>query len=477
MEKFVGRSAERKIMESALVSNRAELIAIYGRRRVGKTFLVRSVYQKQLVFEYTGLHNGMMQEQLENFSRSLAKAMKVPVDLATPANWPAAFGLLERILGPIVKKRRVVLFFDEFPWINSPRSNFLKSFDHFWNTWASKHANITVVICGSAASWMIRNIVKTKGGLHNRVTVRMNLAPFTLLETEQYLRSRSVKLDRYQLLQLYMVMGGIPQYLSNIVRGESATMAIDRTCFTKHGYLTDEFSSLYSSLFDESANHIAIVRQLAKISRGQTRTEIIEGAGLSSGGRITEAIIELEESGFIQRFIPFGKTANDVVYRLSDEYSLFYLKYLDRKAATGKGSWLRLSKTPSWASWSGYAFESVCLKHLDQIMAGLGIADTLVKPSVWRHASDKGKTGAQIDLLLDRDDHTISVCEIKFSTEEYTITSRYADDLARRREVFAEVSKTKKAIFLTMVTTYGVKRNPYYNKLIQSELTMQDLFA
>ncbi|MBY0482812.1 MAG: ATP-binding protein [Chitinophagaceae bacterium] len=477
MEKLVGRVAERRILENALTSARAELVAIYGRRRVGKTFLIKSVYEKQVAFEFTGVHDASMPEQLENFGRALTKVTNSPGALIAPKTWSQAFDLLEKFLTPIVQRKRVVVFFDEFPWINSPKSNFLKSFDHFWNTWASRHSNLTVVICGSAASWMIQNIVKSKGGLHNRVTVRMKLSPFTLKETENYLQSRYIKLDRYQILQLYMVMGGIPQYLSGIAKGESAAAAIDRLCFTKHGYLIDEFDTLYASLFDHSSNHIALVRQLSKVSQGQTRTAMIKAAKLSSGGRISNALIELEESGFIHSYIPFGKTSNEVVYRLSDEYSLFYLKFMEKQKATGKNVWLRLSKTPSWTSWSGYAFESICMKHVEQIKEALGIAGNLVEESLWRYVPGKGLPGAQIDLLLDRDDRTINICEMKFSTGTFTINNKYAAELEQKREVFVNATKTKKTMFLTMVTTYGTVRNAYYNKLVQSELTMDSLFT
>ncbi|MBI2272259.1 MAG: AAA family ATPase [Bacteroidetes bacterium] len=477
MEKLVGRTSEKKVLEDALTSNRAELIAIYGRRRVGKTFLVRSVYEKHLVFEFTGVLNGKMGEQLENFGQAMTRATNSPGTLAAPTTWSAAFVMLENFLTPILKKKRVVVFLDEFPWINTRKSNFLRSFDHFWNAWATKQPNLTVVICGSAASWMIQNIVRSKGGLHNRVTQLMPLAPFTLKETEAYLKSRMINLDRYQVLQLYMVMGGIPHYLSGIKKGESATVAINRLCFTNNGYLITEFNNLYASLFEYSANHISVVRLLAGTSKGLTRTEIIQLSSISSGGRISTVLEELEESGFITSYVPFGKTIKDAVHRLSDEYSLFYLKYMDGKKSKGAGNWQIISKSASWTSWSGYAFEAICLKHIDQIKNGLGIASAVIEESIWRHVPGKGQPGAQIDLLIDRNDHTINICEIKFSTGEFAITGKYAAELTQKQGVFVNATKTKKTVLQTMITTYGVKSNTYSTSLVQSELTMTDLFT
>lgn len=476
MEKLVGRIQEKKILEDALASPEAELIAIYGRRRIGKTFLIRSVYEKYIKFESIGVHNATMQEQLEGFSFALKKAIESPLDIAVPKTWVAAFHSLENILNPIIKKGKAVIFFDEFPWMHTQKSNFLTAFEHFWNSWASKHSNLTIVICGSAASWMIRNIVNNKGGLHNRVSIRMRLLPFTLSETQAYLKSRSVNLDHYQLLQLYMAMGGVPQYLKAVQKGESATQVIDRLFFTKHGPLKDEFKILYESLFDNAAHHTAVIRLLYGVGKGMTRNEIIRSSHLSSGGTTTKVLTELEESGFVASYIPFDKTSKELVYRLTDEYSLFYLKFVERSRATGTCTWLRMSEGNSFKSWSGYAFEAICLKHLPQLKKALHIETIYTEESVWRHVPGKGQPGAQIDLLLDRRDRCINICEMKFSTNEFTINKKYAEELLQKRTVFVDKTKTKKAISLTMITTYGVAKNSYYKNLVQSEVRMDALF-
>jgi uncharacterized protein len=477
MEQLSGRLQERKILDAALKSSGAELIAVYGRRRIGKTFLIRQVYEKYMQFEFMGVHKAAIQEQLEGFSFALKKTLNSPIDIAVPKTWVAAFHLLENTLQPMVKKGKTVIFFDEFPWIHTQKSNFLTAFEHFWNNWASRQPNLKVIICGSAASWMIKNIVNNKGGLHNRVTIRIKLLPFTLNETEAYLKSRSVKLDRYQLLQLYMAMGGVPHYLKAIQKGESATQAIDRLFFTKQGALKDEFKILYESLYDNAAHHVSVIRLLYSAGKGMTRNEIITQSQLSSGGTTTNVLTELEESGFVSSSIPFDKTSKELVYRLTDEYSLFYLKFVERSRATGTGTWLRISEGNSFKSWSGYAFEAICLKHVPQIKKVLNIKNIYTEESVWRYVPGKGKPGAQIDLLLDRRDRCINICEMKFATDEFTITKKYADELRQKKTVFEEKTKTRKTIFLTMITTYGVTNNTYYQNLIENEVTMDDLFG
>lgn len=476
MEKLIGRIPEKRMLETALSSTEAELIAIYGRRRVGKTFLIKSVCKDRLLFEFSGVHEASLASQLQNFSFALQAASGDALPVAVPPNWITAFYTLQKFLVGKLGSRKSVIFFDEFPWAQTQKSGFLNAFGHFWNNWAAEQDNLVVVICGSAASWMIKNIVKNRGGLHNRLTRRIRLLPFNLQETEAYLKARRINLDQYQVLQLYMAMGGIPQYLKAVEPGESVSQAIDRLYFARNGALREEFSSLYPSLFNNPENHIAIIKALATKLSGLTRTEVIEQASLSSGGTATTLLEELEESGFITAYIPFGKKTKESLYKLSDEYSLFYLKFVENSRARGEGTWLKLAKTPSWKSWSGFAFESICLKHLQQVKNALGIRDVYTEESPWRYKPAKEEQGAQIDLLFDRQDHCINICEIKFASAEFTIDKAYAALLKRKQDVFVERTKTRKTLFLTFITTYGVQKNEHYWSLVQKEVTMDALF-
>lgn len=479
MNFIVGRKEEQKILGRKLATNRPELIALYGRRRVGKTYLVRNYYKEFIVFEMTGIHEASYADQLKNFSLALGRAINSPAPLAAPDNWIQAFDDLDRFLiDKLSSDKPHVLFFDEFPWIHTFRSNFLQAFDHWWNSSASRRPNIKVVICGSAASWIIDKIVNSRGGLHNRVTQTIRLLPFTLGETEAYLKHLNAVLDHYQILQLYMAMGGIPYYLQHVVPGESAAQTIDRLCFTKDGLLQKEFHNLYESLFANSEQHEKVIRALAQKGKGLTRQEIIDECGFTSGGGTSKIIKELVESGFIAPFIPFGKTANESIYKLFDEYSLFYQKFIESTKATGAGTWLRQFNSASYNSWSGFLFESVCHKHILQIKKALGIEGVLTEESAWRYHSAKGSKeyGAQIDLLLDRQDRCINICEIKFSSNEFVIDKKYAAELDNKLNVFRRETGTRKALFPTMITTYGVRKNDYYTGRILGEVKMEDLF-
>jgi len=476
IKSITGRITEQENLSRALKSNEAELIAIYGRRRVGKTYLIRKYYEKQMIFEFSGVHNAKLKDQLINFRNTLSILLKQQVNPEVPENWTAAFEMLKLYAAPLLKKEKCVIFLDEFPWLSSAKSSFLPAFEYFWNSWASKHQNMIVVICGSAASWMIQKIVNNRGGLHNRITRKIRLLPFTLSETEAYLKKNQVNLDRYQISLLYMAVGGIPQYLKDIRAGESAAQNIDRMCFAKDGFLRDEFQNLYQSLFAQADKHTAIVRALADKPSGLTRKEIINTCSLTTGGTTTQLLEELTESGFISAYLPFEKNLRDSIYKLTDEFSRFHLKFIENARASGAGTWLKLSTSPSWRSWSGTAFESVCMKHIKEIKQALGISGIYSEESIWRYAPGKSGTGTQIDLLLDRADFCISLCEMKFSTSPFTIDKTYAEQLKNKAQIFQQITKTNKTIFTVMVTTYGTKDNIYKTGLVQNDIQLNDLF-
>lgn len=475
---LIGREHEIATLTEALQSPRAELIALYGRRRVGKTYLVRNVCAPNILFELTGLKDATLSEQLNNFSDTLSDTFRPPLAVEKPQNWREAFGQLKHYIETDTRSVKKVVFLDEFPWLDTAKSGFLQAFDHFWNNWASRRGDLAVVICGSAASWMIRNIVRNKGGLHNRLTRRIRLMPFNLHETEQLLAQQGIVLERYQILQLYMAMGGIPQYLMEVKSGESAAQTIDRLCFTGGGFLRHEFQDLYPALFDNAEKHLAVVRALSQKPYGMTRSDLLDACNLTSGGTSTEVLEELIESGFLTEYIPFGKSTRDVVFKLSDEYSLFYLRFIENSLASGSGAWLTKSSGPAWAAWSGQAFENICQKHVPQIKKALGIAAVYTETSLWRHKAKQGDTigGAQVDLLFDRNDQCINLVEIKFSAQPFSITKAYAEELRNKRWVFMEKTGTRKTVFLTMLTTFGVKTNEHYLGLVQNQLDVGCLF-
>ena len=477
---LVGRRAERALLGEAMRSAEPELVAVYGRRRIGKTFLIREFFGEAIAFELTGSHAGDMKSQLDAFTTALGRATGTGLPLATPASWADAFRLLEAHLKasrPAAGAGKRVVFLDELPWLATRRSGFLAAFEHFWNGWASSQEWLLVVICGSSASWMLRKVVKQRGGLHNRVTRRIRLEPFTLAETDAYLRSRDVDLGHYQTLELYMAFGGVPHYLKQARAGESAAQAIERACFTRDGLLRDEFEQLYASLFDRAERHEAVVRALAARRRGTTQGELLQAVGMVSGGTATKVLDELEESGFIARSTPLGHDQRDAVYRLADEYSLFYLTWIEKHRGRGEGAWQRKRASPRFRAWSGLAFESLCLKHVMSIKRALGIAAVETEEAPWSHRPlDPDDEGAQVDLVIDRADRSTNLCEMKFSETDYVIDKGYAHALERKRAVFRRATGTRKTVFLTLVTTYGVKNNAHAQRLGLTTVTMDALF-
>ncbi|RLB64407.1 MAG: ATP-binding protein [Deltaproteobacteria bacterium] len=478
MTKLVGRSRERKTLAAAMGSSDPELVALYGRRRVGKTFLVREALGPDICFELTGMHRVALGMQLRNFSIALGDALARGIAPAVPQSWLEAFRQLRAMLEGLPKrKRKRVVFLDELPWLASRRSGFLSAFEHFWNSWASTRRDLVVIVCGSAASWMLNRLLRARGGLHNRVTRRIRLVPFTVTEARQLLVTRRVELDTYQLLELYMAFGGVPHYLKEIERGESAAQCIDRVCFAPDGLLRDEFGEVYASLFEKADRHLQIVRALASKRRGLTRNELLAATKLPSGGGTTETLKELEASGFVMRTPQFGLKVKDEVYRLADEHSLFHLSWIEKHRGRAEGVWIRKRRSPAWRAWSGYAFEGLCLKHADALRQALGISGVETEESTWQHRpQDDDEHGAQIDLLIDRRDRCINLCEMKFCEGEFVVDKAYARNLRNKREVFAQATKTRKALFTTLVTTHGVRANRHRDAVVDRTIEVDSLF-
>lgn len=473
---MIGRKKELEILANAYSSKKPELIAIFGRRRVGKTYLVGSFFEGKIDFELTGLKDGTKQQQLRNFAYSLKDVQKLEDLPPPPIDWLEAFHQLKTYLESLGNsEKRKVIFIDELPWMAGGRSDFLTGFSYFWNSYAVK-ANIVVVICGSATAWMIQKIINDKGGLHNRVTRRIHLQSFTLAETEAYFQEKHIAFDRYQLLLLYMIMGGIPHYLDQVEGGKSAIQNIDDICFQPQGLLRTEFDNLYSALFSNSDRYESIVSALSSTWKSMSRAEIITKTKISDGGGLTMMLQELEQSGFISSYIPFGKKKKDTLFRLTDCYSLFYLKFIQNIQLKETISWQSLSKTQTWITWSGYAFENICFHHIDNIKATLGIAGVHSNQYSFLAKTTDEIEGTQIDLLIDRQDSVISLCEVKFYNDELVLTKEDADNLRRKKSIFRHVTSTKKQIFIVLITTFGLIKNKHSLGLIDNVLDMNALF-
>ncbi len=424
----------------------------------------------------TGLQNTNNDGQLQNFAVQLQRFSQSQLPVQKPKNWLDAFFLLSMYVDTLPNDKKSVVFLDEIPWLASHKSGFLMGLSWFWNSWALNR-NIVVVICGSAASWMIQKVVNDRGGLHNRITKRVFLYPFTLNETEAYLQSRHLFFNRYQIAQLYMALGGIPHYLKAIETGKSAVQNINDLCFSKNGLLHDEFTRLYQALFANAEHHLAIVRALAQSKQGLSRPAIIKSSQLPDGGNTSRILEELEQSGFITSYDPLGKRKKDMLYRLTDEYSLFYLKFIERNKNEGADTWNHLSQTATAKAWSGYAFENLCLKHIPQIKKALGIAGVHTQSASFLYKGNEHETGAQIDLVLDRNDHIINLFEMKFYHSEFSLTETEAKAIRNRVRVFREQTATKKHLMPVMMTTFDMQHNQHSLGLIEQILTLDALFS
>lgn len=475
MAKITGRKEETALLHSLLQSNRPSFVAVYGRRRVGKTFLVRSVFEGRFTFQVTGIANVDTAQQLTNFHGALVRQFPEFEDYPVAKDWFQAFQYLIKSLESRTSVEKKILFWDELPWFDTSNSFFVSALEHFWNSWASARPDIVLIVCGSAASWMINKLINDTGGLYNRVTHHINLRPFTLSECEAFFREKGPAPDRYQLLQLFMVFGGIPFYLEAVNPRKSAAQNINDLCFAPGGRFRNEFEKLYHSLFKKADKHIAVIEALAQKSKGLDRDALLKAAKLPNGGNTSLVLRELEQSNFIQKYTMFGKQKNNAIYQLTDFYSLFYLKFIKNNHEVDEDFWLNSLDSPEIRAWSGYAFEQICLYHLRQIKHALGIGSVQTRSSAWFGGAGTEKT--QIDLVIDRRDQVINLCEMKFSIKTFTIDKEYADTLRQKIGIFKEYTKTPKSVWLTFITTFGLTPNTYAKSLVHNELTMDALFG
>lgn len=478
---MVGRTEETKMLQELLHEEESQFIAVFGRRRIGKTYLVRESFHHKFTFQHTGIstvsiRNGSKkQAQLDKFEESLAEAGYQSTEHLH--SWNDAFNGLKEVIKSSTEKKKVI-FIDELSWMDTKDSGLVSALESFWNGWVSarEEKDVILIVCASATYWMMDNIVNAKGGLHNRLTGQIHLKAFTLRECEEYANSRHIIMSRHQLLQCYMIMGGVPYYWSLLKKGKSLPQNIDDLFFRENAPLRNEYDNLYRALFNKPDQYIRIIEALSHVRKGITRDELIRITKISSSGALSKKLDELENCGFIRVYAPYGYKQRSLVYQLMDNYTLFYFQF-QRNRSFDEKEWQNLSNTPAVTSWAGFAFERVCLEHIPQIKAALGISGVHTEVNTWQCTSDpdEGIYGSQIDLLIVRKDQVINLCEMKYSESDYIVNASFIRDLNRKISDFKRKTETKYAIHSTLITTYGIDHNAYSGE-IQAIITSEDLF-
>jgi AAA+ ATPase superfamily predicted ATPase len=469
--KIIGRSEEIRELDEIMRSGKPEFIVVYGRRRVGKTFLIREYFKDDFFFKHTGLAKGSANVQLAEFNKSLRRTRGNAHSDA--AGWLEAFDCLRDHIEQSEPGRKV-LFIDELPWMDSQKSLLLPALEHFWNDWASGRDDIVLIVCGSATSWVIAKLLQDKGGFYGRITGRLLVKPFTLKECEDYYRETGIVFSRYQMVESYMIFGGIPYYLSLMKKELGFTQNVDRLCFRENGALRGEYELMYRSLFKSPEGYMSVVEALAKKRAGLSRDDVLKRSRLTDGGGFTRVLRELEQCGFIRRYTGYGKKTRDSLYQLTDPFTFFHLRFIKDRVSDDAPFWPTYTDDGSHRAWTGYAFEQVILAHVDQVKRKLQIGGVLTRQYSWR--STKSQPSVQIDLVIDRNDGVINLCEIKYSRDEYEIDTAYGKQLHRRLETFRRETSTKSALHTTFITTYSLIRNEHAAD-VQSVVTMEDLFS
>lgn len=470
---MIGRKQEKDILNKLYDSNKAQLVAVYGRRRVGKTYLINEVFGDRITFRHAGLSPietdtdssvSPLKKQLKHFYNSLV--LQGMEKSKCPENWLDAFLMLELFLQSKDNGSRQLVFIDELPWLDTPKSGFITAFEGFWNTWACSRKNLMLVVCGSATSWMTDKLINNHGGLYNRLTREIKLSPFSLSECEQYFISENIKLSRYDIVQSYMITGGIPYYLSYYQSGLSLAQNIDELFFKKNAPLKDEFSRLFNAIFSNSDAMISITKAIGSKHYGCTRSEISDITGISVGGTLTKALSALIASDFIIKYVPFGCSKKEEYYKLTDSFCNFYLRFVENENKLSNQFWLENVNSQKIITWRGIAFENVCFNHINQIKNALGISGVSTNQSAWSKRNEN-ETGTQIDMIIERKDNIVNMCEIKFYGDEFVVDKKYDKIIRNRMSLLAKELSSRTAIHSTLITTYGLKYNEYSGAFVK----------
>lgn len=480
---MIGREQERLELIRLYESTEAQFVAIYGRRRVGKTYLVSSVFDGMFTFRHSGISpadlesvgKGLLRSQLSQFYNSLR--IYGLDNEKCPQTWMEAFYLLEKLLIQKDDGSRQLVFIDELPWLDTPRSGFIPALEGFWNSWACGRKNLMLVVCGSANSWILNKLINNHGGLYGRLTYEIKLEPFRLSECEAFFKEKGITLSRYDMTQSYMMLGGIPYYMGYFSSSLSLAQNIDSLFFDKKAKLRFEFERLFKSIFDNPERAESIVRLLSTKSKGYSRKEIVEATGIKEGGAITELLRALVASDFVISYSPFGESRKNTLYKLVDPFCLFYLRFVEGKDSLNRGNtWIENLDNPAVTAFKGLAFENTCLHHIRQIKKALGIDNISTNQSIWMKAGDGDSEGFQIDLVIERRDNIVNICEAKFYSDDFAVSKDYYRALLRRQNLIAQYIGKKYAIRNTLITTFGLKNNEY-SSIFSDVVTLDDLFT
>ena len=469
---IIGRREEIRELEKCEKSKKSELVCVYGRRRVGKTYLVEQSFANLFAFRATGVESGNTRTQLKSFYQRLVEAGDT--ERRVPQDWFEAFSRLERILAAENIRRSIhgkrIVFFDEFPWFATPRSDFLEAFGEFWNRCGTAQGDFLFIICGSATSWIIKNILEDTGSLYNRVTSQIFLRPFSLRETELYMESRVFGWSRRQIVECQMIFGGLPYFFDLLNPDESLTWNINALIFKPHALLRHESKKLLEATLKKSPAYNDILKCLSSHYYGMQKNACFASLDISQG-TFSRAVEDLIKCGYVHESVDRYSKGHPLRLQLIDPFLLFHYNFLEKGYSETTRFEDFKSDTGRYNNWRGHAFEILCMYHIDHIKNALGISGVRTNSYAW--VSEKNE--AQIDLVLDRDDGIVNICEEKYTDTAFAVSAEYEERLLKKMDIYRAETKTKKALKIVMICTENLAGTAN-TEHITRVLTLDDLF-
>lgn len=470
----IARGPEQETLRELMASKKPELVAIYGRLRVGKTFTVSQTLQENsgaLYFEVTGSlrEDGRarpQQEFLSDFSIAWTRWIGERRNISTAEDCLLALVELDRRAAKA--RRPLYLFLDELPWIARSSPRFFSGLATLWNNSLSKNPYLKLFVAASATSWMMDHVIHARAGLAKRVTAQIHMRPLDLAQTRLFLAAKGLQITRNEVLQVYSALGGIPFYLDLLTRKDGASKNLYQLLVPKSAmlYAGAEYEALFRYLFARDGAYRKVIDTLVTQKYGMTYAELsnrVTGKPEPSGG-LLRVLENMERSELIERRLMFLNRSKGTRLYVTDEYIRFVSRWLRNSGVSTFSAFNRIFSSQSYASWQGFDFELTAFKNVHLVSQALGISGIPVEPFVYYRDKD-----VQIDLLLERGDQTITLCEAKSYDSQYEPTEKDVTRFRIRRQAIEELLKTKRRppqfINYCFVVRNGIKRNRYFNEI------------
>jgi AAA+ ATPase superfamily predicted ATPase len=464
MKQFIGRKVEIAQLTALIDLPRPSIAVIYGRRRVGKSELIRHVTQGKNVLSFEGLEGQPKHKQIKNFLFQLSAQSNIREK--NISDWPDALILLRTL----TQDGQWIIILDEFQWMANYQNELVSVIKMIWEKYLSQNPDLTLILCGSIASFMKSKVLKSSA-LYGRTDYELNLHELNLSEISEFFPGKGSD----EVIDTAMLVGGIPKYLELISEYPSLYDALEPLAFSQDGFFKTEYDRLFASHFGKKPIFMKIIQTLATNPYGLTTGKLAKEMQVASGGTLCHQLDDLESAGFLHSIIPFDKPEGSKLrkYILMDAYVRFYHSIIrgSMKETTPPNTQFHaIMSSPRYAAWAGMAFEFLCMRHHKEISRILGFHGIPYTAGPFFQRKTLDTPGVQIDLLFERSDKILVLCEMKYLLA--SVPGDIIDQVNRKVSALQEKypGRTILKVLLTKTgSTETVAKKGYFFRIIRAD--------